>query len=233
MSELSRAQDDISLQKKCEKILAKWWGMTGVDPNVYLYRAAYADGAEESKNILAQQAQELATMKRECECLHSMGANQAQTIARLERENLRLNSQSSSDMTRAGCLALELSEVKQQLAASQARCREMEEAERALIRKGYRKQCDIPACNCGPQWNHGGHAEARLNEIDEVLPWVNGQTILMRVDNLVAENANLTAERDAAVQEAERLRSVLKKIAKPALGGKQQQWMAQEALKGA
>lgn len=36
---------------------------------------------------------------------------------------------------------------------------------------------------------------------------------------------------DAAVHEAWRLREVLEKIAKPALGGKQQQWMAQEALK--
>lgn len=37
-------KDDIALQKRCEKILAEWWGKTGGDPNVYLYRAAYADG---------------------------------------------------------------------------------------------------------------------------------------------------------------------------------------------
>lgn len=42
-------------------------------------------------------------------------------------------------------------------------------AESALRHHGYRESCDIPACNCGDQWMHGGHAEARLSEIREKL----------------------------------------------------------------
>lgn len=62
-------------------------------------------------------------------------------------------------------------------------------AEDALYRKGYRKSCDIPACNCGDQWTHGGHADARLQEIDEALyPRTNGKTILTAVNELVADS---------------------------------------------
>jgi hypothetical protein len=53
-------------------------------------------------------------------------------------------------------------------------------AERALQSKGYRKECDIPACNCGPQWSHGGRAEERLREISDALPYQNGVTLLGR-----------------------------------------------------
>ena len=38
-------------------------------------------------------------------------------------------------------------------------------AESALSRKGYRRSCDIPACNCGDSWAHGGYADTRLREI--------------------------------------------------------------------
>lgn len=64
---------------------------------------------------------------------------------------------------------------------------DLEIAERALRSKGYRKECDIPACNCGPQWNHGGHADQRLREISDALPYVNGATILQRVKQQAKE----------------------------------------------
>lgn len=61
-----------------------------------------------------------------------------------------------------------------------------------LRRHGYRR-CDIPACNCG-SW-HGGHANARLNELREAFEQdehtnTNGKTLL----NLVCETLS---ERDA------------------------------------
>jgi hypothetical protein len=42
---------------------------------------------------------------------------------------------------------------------------------------------------------------------------------------------DLTEERDRLLRENDRLRKALEQIAKPALGGKQQQWLAQAALK--
>lgn len=84
-----------------------------------------------------------------------------------------------------------------ELAALQA---ELEVAESALLRKGYRKTCDIAACNCGSQWNHGGHAEQRLSEISEALRGAgfNGGTLLGNVETVCAE-------RDALRADAERL----------------------------
>ena len=38
-------------------------------------------------------------------------------------------------------------------------------AEDALTRKGYRQSCDLPACNCGDQWTHGGRAREELAEL--------------------------------------------------------------------
>ena len=60
----------------------------------------------------------------------------------------------------------------------------------ALQRHGYRRSCDIPACNCGDQWNHGGHAAERLREIGEEV-YENGKTILQSVKNMVARIAEL------------------------------------------
>jgi hypothetical protein len=58
----------------------------------------------------------------------------------------------------------------------------------ALQRKGYREECDIPACNCGAQWNHGGHAPTRLAEIHDALGMLTqGRTALDAVKLLVAE----------------------------------------------
>lgn len=54
----------------------------------------------------------------------------------------------------------------------------------ALSRHGYRKSCDIPACNCGDQWNHGGHAVERLRELADVL-YENGKTPLAVAKELV------------------------------------------------
>lgn len=70
-------------------------------------------------------------------------------------------------------------------------------AERALLGKGYRKSCDIPACNCGDQWNHGGHANERLREISDAMPYENGKTVLQQVESLTAKLAEAEQERDA------------------------------------
>jgi len=72
---------------------------------------------------------------------------------------------------------------------------ERDRAERALRAKGYRRDCDMAACNCGPQWTHGGHASERLREISEVLPYENGKTILERVEQVVKERDALKAQR--------------------------------------
>lgn len=59
-----------------------------------------------------------------------------------------------------------------------------------LERKGYRERCDIPACNCGNQWTHGGHADERLREISDALRNnldLNGKTLLRGVSELLAE----------------------------------------------
>lgn len=47
-----------------------------------------------------------------------------------------------------------------------------------------------------------------------------------------AENQQLKQQLAKARADAERYRAALEKIAKPALGGKQQQWIAAEALGG-
>ena len=63
----------------------------------------------------------------------------------------------------------------------------LDKAEGALLRKGYAKNCDIPVCNCGDQWNHGGFAEIRLDEISRALDGRDyGKTILAAVEELVA-----------------------------------------------
>ena len=64
-------------------------------------------------------------------------------------------------------------------------------AERALTRGGYRKTCDIAACNCGSQWEHGGHASERLREIADALPYQNGGTLLGCVEGLVTDLTTL------------------------------------------
>ena len=57
-----------------------------------------------------------------------------------------------------------------------------------LQRKGYRESCDIPVCNCGDQWTHGGDAETRLSEIyDELYPLTNGKVALDAIKQLKAE----------------------------------------------
>lgn len=85
--------------------------------------------------------------------------------------------------------------------AELAQCREeLRVSERALHGKGYRKSCDIPACNCGDQWNHGGHADTRLMEISDALPYVNGKTILTRVQDIVDDLAQAT-QREARLWE--------------------------------
>ena len=76
-------------------------------------------------------------------------------------------------------------------------------AERALEQKGCWKTCMIPACNCGDQWAHGGHADERLSELSYMLeqnaPDPNGKT-------LREELASLITERDAACEELRALK---------------------------
>ena len=80
-------------------------------------------------------------------------------------------------------------------------------AERALSHHGYRKSCDIPACNCGDRWNHGGHAAERLSEISSVTGdyYRNGESLATRIQRIVAiadGNAEFVgAVRDAATDE--------------------------------
>jgi hypothetical protein len=60
-------------------------------------------------------------------------------------------------------------------------------AEHRLTSAGYRRSCDIPACNCGDSWTHGGHANERLREISEALgERTQGRTILAAVQDLIA-----------------------------------------------
>lgn len=73
---------------------------------------------------------------------------------------------------------------------------ERDNAESALLRHGYRKSCDIPACNCGDQWSHGGHAADRLREISDEIG-ENGFTLLAAARRL---NERL-AQRDARIAE--------------------------------
>ncbi|MFN3075360.1 MAG: hypothetical protein ABT940_00490 [Alphaproteobacteria bacterium] len=82
---------------------------------------------------------------------------------------------------------------------------ERDELERILYRKGYRKSCDIPACNCGDQWNHGGNAEERLRELHDALPYVNGKTLLTIVKELVADRDRLREQIEALRREAYKL----------------------------
>lgn len=90
--------------------------------------------------------------------------------------------------------------------------RERDIAEDALLRRGYRKSCDIPACNCGDQWTHGGHANARLYEVSEALMQAdcrrNGETILADVVHVCAENERLKA---IAAHDAKREKVLMRK----------------------
>jgi hypothetical protein len=70
---------------------------------------------------------------------------------------------------------------------------DLQAAETALQAHGYRKSCDIPACNCGEQWMHGGRAEARLQEILDALGVLQGKTMLAAVESLVAWRDNTEA----------------------------------------
>ena len=101
-------------------------------------------------------------------------------------------------------------ERKALLAEVDALRAELEVAESALLRKGYRKTCDIAACNCGSQWNHGGHAEQRLSEIGEALRGAgfNGGTLLGNIETVCAERDALKAEVDALRAEVARLKTV-------------------------
>jgi len=78
---------------------------------------------------------------------------------------------------------------------------ELATAEYALRSKGYRKSCDISACNCGDQWSHGGNADARLRELSSELHRspvdMNGKTLLAGLSELVerAEKAEAEVER--------------------------------------
>jgi len=63
--------------------------------------------------------------------------------------------------------------------------------------RGYRR-CDIPVCNCN-SW-HGGHAQERLQEISDALPFANGPTTLQSVVALVAERDRLREAIEKAIQ---------------------------------
>jgi hypothetical protein len=95
--------------------------------------------------------------------------------------------------------------IKEQRAEIELLRSDLRNTEGVLWREGYKKECDIPACNCGPQWNHGGHAEERLREISDALPCVGGATILQRVELLKAQLATAQGEVDAWKTKVEKL----------------------------
>lgn len=70
-------------------------------------------------------------------------------------------------------------------------------AEDALRLHGYRNSCDIPACNCGDGWSHGGHAAERLREIGDLV-WENGVTPLNSVRRLFSERDALRTQLKAS-----------------------------------
>jgi len=83
-------------------------------------------------------------------------------------------------------------------ATLQAKDAEIAKLRDILSRKGYRESCDIPACNCGNQWVHGGHAETRLSEIyEELYPLTNGKIALDAIKEL--RDALATAEQKQKV----------------------------------
>jgi hypothetical protein len=91
--------------------------------------------------------------------------------------------------------------MERETVALSAQVRELREerdrAEDALRHHGYRKTCDIPACNCGDQWFHGGNASMRLMEIaDELGERTQGKTILQALKEL--EQSLATAREEAA-----------------------------------
>ena len=111
----------------------------------------------------------------------------------------------------------EYDQLKKQLAASQARCRVLEKgfADQTALRERHEAGFKETIAQL--------HATLAAREAEVEQAWDN-----YNIQKVAADTYE--AERDAAVQKAGRLREVLRKIAKPALGGKQQQWMAQQAL---
>ena len=105
----------------------------------------------------------------------------------LETVNRNLNIQNCQLVNENATLQAQLAAIKQ----------ERDEAEYALQSKGYRKSCDIMACNCGDQWNHGGHAQERLRELRDALPFVNGKTLLTIATDLVEERDGQAMQIDA------------------------------------
>jgi uncharacterized small protein (DUF1192 family) len=83
---------------------------------------------------------------------------------------------------------------------------ELATAEYALRSKGYRKSCDISACNCGDQWSHGGNADARLRELSSEL---HGSPVDMNGKTLLAGLSELVERTEKAEAEVERLRAEL------------------------
>ena len=60
----------------------------------------------------------------------------------------------------------------------------LEKAENRLISEGYSRECNIPACNCGNRWAHGGRALRQLSAIADIVPH-DGVSLLDAVQKLV------------------------------------------------
>jgi hypothetical protein len=143
-------------------------------------------------------AAEVAALRHDIERHVQIAADQAQEIEAL-RHDLAA-AQRAYEITRQDCWNLTekvIPNIRQDLAAARAN---LEIAERALLAHGYRKSCDIPACNCGDQWHHGGNAVARLVEIRDAISEResfknNGKTILQCVKECVRSDIDLTEAR--------------------------------------
>ena len=131
--------------------------------------------------VKAEQDEQLATLQAQLEALR-----QERDEARHSRDVFK--SQMIAHMNDRDSYAEDLTTLQAQLRQVEG---ERDRAEGALIRAGFRKDCDIAACNCGPQWGHGGHASQRLREIADALPYQNGGVLLERIESLVRENATL------------------------------------------
>lgn len=92
---------------------------------------------------------------------------------------------------------------------------QLTEAREALQRKGYRRSCDIPACNCGDSWTHGGRADTRLREISDALgAMIQGRTLLGAVEELMTRKEAAEATLHAVAALAEELRKRRDEIGK-------------------
>jgi len=141
------------------------------------------------------------THRPDVEAWGRLAVEQATADLHIEAKSLRTGltfalTREQDAIKQAQRLLAERDELKAELAA----------AEYALRSRGYRKSCEISACNCGDQWSHGGNAEARLRELSSEL---HGSPVDMNGKTLLAGLSELVERAEKAEAEVERLRAEL------------------------